>query len=106
MEGEIRDRAITSTVPIPLEKRRGVPRPHLSGLTTNISRPGSMTELRGGIKMSKKPRGPGKTLATWSSQDSLHHRWDLIFDSGLEIHFSLAVIRLFQKVKNHKRIKW
>ncbi len=49
-----------------------------------LSRPGSMMELGSGIKMTRKPRGPGKTLATWSSQDCLHHRLgsSLLFEWG------------------------
>ena len=69
------DIIMTTTTVANLEKHPVVPHSHHSGLTSAISRPGSMMELRGRIKVSKKPRGPGKTLATWSSQDSLHHRW-------------------------------
>ena len=74
MEDRGKDSTMTTTAVSP-QKRDCVSHLYHPGLASNISRPGSMMELRGGIKMSKKPRGPGKTLATWSSQDSLHHRW-------------------------------
>ena len=70
-----RDRTMTTVYNA--EKYHIVPHSHHFGLSPTVSRPGSMKELTGGIRMSKKPRGTGKTLATWSSQDSLHHRWAL-----------------------------
>ena len=79
MEGKGEDITMTTTV-ADQQKHPGISYPHHSGLKSAISRPGSMMELRGGIKVSKKPRGPGKTLATWSSQDSLHHRWGSYFE--------------------------
>lgn len=96
MDDNGKHNAMTTEKP---EKKPDVAHRYHPGLSGNKSRPGSMVELRGGIKVSKKPRGPGKTLATWSSQDCLHHRWGSYFILCLRIGLQWNQKGLLQSVK-------
>lgn len=83
-----------------------MPSPILPTLTAHkagpLLRPGSMVELRSGIRLEKikKPRERERdrhnnhhdTLSKWASQDSLHHRLLLLFVHYILIHMVLDIL--------------